>query len=98
MPVVQQTPTFKAWHESLTDAKAKAAIAYRLTKMGLGLMGDVKSLGEGLHEAREHIGPGYRLYFTYQGRTIVVMLCGSDKSDQKRTISKARAMLKEAEK
>jgi putative addiction module killer protein len=41
------------------------------------------------------LGPGYRLYFTIRRKTIVFILCGGDKSTQKKDIRRARAMAKE---
>ncbi len=38
-------------------------------------------------------GPGYRLYFTREGADIVVLLCGGDKSAQRRDIERARNMV-----
>jgi putative addiction module killer protein len=46
-------------------------------------------------ELRIDYGPGYRLYFTRRGRTVVFLLCGSDKSTQASDIKQAIAMAKE---
>lgn len=35
-------------------------------------------------------GPGLRVYFAEDGDTIVVLLCGGDKSTQSKDIEKAR--------
>jgi putative addiction module killer protein len=34
-------------------------------------------------------GPGYRLYFTQRGKTLVILLCGGDKSTQASDIKQA---------
>ena len=34
-------------------------------------------------------GPGYRVYFKDTGKTIIVLLCGGDKSTQSKDIKKA---------
>lgn len=54
--------------------------------MADGNLGDVKALGEGLSEARIDYGPGYRIYFMQQGRQLIILLCGGDKSSQARDI------------
>ncbi len=38
-------------------------------------------------------GPGYRVYFTHRGTSIVLLLCGGDKKSQQRDIAKARQLL-----
>ena len=40
-------------------------------------------------------GPGYRLYFTRRGLTVVLLLCGGDKKTQAADIRRAQAMAKE---
>jgi putative addiction module killer protein len=49
-----------------------------------------KSLGRGLWETRIHYGPGYRLYYVRRGQSVIVLLCGGDKSSQGRDIKTAR--------
>ena len=49
---------------------------------GGGQPGDVMPVGEGVSELRIDYGPGYRVYFKRQGRTVVVLLAGGDKRTQ----------------
>lgn len=58
-------------------------------------MGDVKFF-DGIGELRVDHGPGYRVYFVQRGGTIIILLCGGDKSSQSRDIKKALEMAKEA--
>lgn len=44
----------------------------------------------GISELRVDVGPGYRVYYTYQGSDLVLLLAGGDKSSQKRDIDRAR--------
>ena len=62
----------------------------------MGNLGDVKSLGDGISEVRIHHGPGYRVYFTRRGYTVIVLLCGGDKGSQSRDIDLAKALAKDA--
>ena len=62
--------------------------------MADGNMGDAKPVGDGLSEARIDYGPGYRVYFMQQGRQLVVLLCGGDKSSQTRDIKQAKQIAK----
>jgi putative addiction module killer protein len=85
---------FKTWLRRL-EPKARARVLIRLNRMEDGNLGDVKSLGRGLSEARITFGPGYRLYFTRKGTEIVLLLWGGDKGGQQRDIARARLMLDE---
>jgi len=41
----------------------RATIAARLLRLELGLFGDSKRIGDGLHELRIDHGPGWRVYY-----------------------------------
>jgi putative addiction module killer protein len=60
-----------------------------------GNFGDVKPVGGGVSEMRVDYGAGYRVYFKQTGKTIVLLLCGGDKSTQARDISIAKDLAKE---
>lgn len=87
-----QTPLFANWFTGLRDRKAQSKIAGRIARIELGLMGDVKSLGDGVSEVRIDFGPGYRLYFTRRGEQLIILLVGGDKSSQQRDIAKAKEL------
>lgn len=94
---VRQTAEFASWLRALRDGQAQKRIAQRLVRVQAGLLGDVKPVGEGVSELRIPHGPGYRLYFIQRGNTLVILLCGGDKSSQARDIAKAKKMAKEFE-
>lgn len=85
-----QSSVFAAWLRGLNDEGAKAHILRRISSAELGHFGDCKSVGEGMSERRIHHGPGYRLYFIRRGSTVYVLLCGGNKSTQKRDIQAAK--------
>lgn len=87
-----QTAEFAEWLDGLTDESAQRRIAMRIVRMEAGLMGDVKSVGDGVSEARIDHGPGYRLYFTIRNRQLIILLVGGDKGSQARDIAKAKGM------
>ena len=89
---IVETPGFKAWREALPDQRAQSRIAGRIARVALGLIGDARSVGGGVSELRIDHGPGYRLYFTRRGRTLVIPLCGGDKRSQSRDIRQAQSM------
>lgn len=84
---------FTEWLQALTDRQARARIRARLARVETGNMGDCKPLRHGVQELRIDHGPGYRVYLSRQGAVLVLLLCGSDKGDQRREIANAIAYL-----
>jgi len=81
---------FAEWFESLRDIKAQARIIARLNRVAAGNLGDYRSLGDSVFELKIDYGPGYRVYFGQIGKTIILLLCGGDKSTQNRDIRQAK--------
>jgi putative addiction module killer protein len=81
---------FRDRFSDLADARAKARIDTAIRKLERGLSPDVKSVGEGLHEARIDYGPGYRVYFGNDGADLVILLLCGDKRTQARDIVAAQ--------
>ena len=55
-------------------------IRARLDRVELGNFGTAKFLGEGVSELKIDHGPGYRVYYAMNGKTVVLLLIGGDKS------------------
>lgn len=68
----------------------QAAVMIALERIENGSVGLLKPVGSGVQEARIHRGPGYRVYLGLDGPIMVVLLCGGDKSTQKRDVALAR--------
>ena len=92
---LKETDTFQEWRTRLKDERAKGAIAARLNRLVHGHIGDAKPVGDGVSELRIHHGPGYRIYFRKRGNTIIVLLCGGNKSTQARDIRTAKRLAQE---
>ena len=92
---LKQTETFRKWRLRLKDERARAMIASRLDRLAYGHAGDAEPVGQGISELRIHYGPGYRIYFQRRGDTIIVLLCGGDKSTQTKDINAAKLLVKE---
>ncbi|TKT79972.1 type II toxin-antitoxin system RelE/ParE family toxin [Aquamicrobium sp. LC103] len=92
---VRKTAVFTKWLDGLRDRNARIRIATRIRRMETGNPGDVKAVGEGVSEMRITYGPGYRVYFVRDGETVVILLCGGDKSSQSSDITQAKRMAKE---
>ena len=86
---VRMTERFERWLKKLKDRQARAHIQIRLRRATLGNFGDVKSVGGGVFEMRLQHGPGYRLYYVWRGKAVIVLLVGGDKSMQEMDIRQA---------
>ena len=80
---------FNEWMDSLRDRKARAKIRTRIGRVRLGNLGNCAPVGGGVMELKVDYGPGYRVYFGQVGTTLVILLCGGDKSSQPEDIRKA---------
>ena len=86
---IRKTEVYAKWLDGLRDVHARARVLVRVERLATGNPGDVKPVSEGVSELRIDYGPGYRVYFKKQGRTIVVLLAGGDKRTQSRDIETA---------
>ena len=92
---VFHTEVFEHWLKALRDHRARASILSRLRRMEEGNFGDHRSVGGNVSELRVNAGQGYRVYYTIRRNTVAVLLCGGDKSGQRRDIQRARRMAAE---
>jgi putative addiction module killer protein len=81
---------FTEWFHAIQNTRTQTRIRGRLDRLEKGNFGDCESVGSGVFELRLHFGPGYRIYFGEVDRTIVLLLCGGDKSTQARDIQRAK--------
>ena len=82
---------FIEWLESIQDQRTRRRIRARLEQLKLGNFGDYRPVGDGIFELRLNFGPGYRVYFGQINITIVLLLCGGDKSSQPQDIEHAKS-------
>ena len=94
---IRQTEAFGAWMRDLRDTQGRAVIARRIERMAAGNFGDHQSVGGGVSELRVQFGPGYRVYYTLWGKELVMLLCGGDKSSQRKDIARARSLAAQLE-
>jgi putative addiction module killer protein len=80
---------FTEWELRL-GKDVQAIVSVRLARIRGGNFGDSKTVGDGVFELRIQYGPGYRIYYGKKGKTIVILLCGGDKSTQKKDIKRAK--------
>ncbi len=92
---ILKTDSFDKWLKKLKDKKAKAIIQVSINRLIEENIGKTRSLGEGIHEKKINYGPGYRLYFINHNQSIIVLLCGGNKSTQQSDIKQAKIIAKE---
>ena len=87
------------WFDDLKDVVGKTRIEGRIVRASFGNFGDWKSVtdAKGVFEMRENYGPGYRIYYSIIGQKIILLLAGSTKRDQDRTIKKAKEYMADYE-
>jgi putative addiction module killer protein len=91
---LRRSRDFDIWLRDLLDHQAKAKVLVRLTRAGLGNLGDWGAVGSGVSEMRIHCGAGYRVYFVRNNMTIY-LLTGGSKDSQRRDIERAKELAKE---
>lgn len=82
---------FLMWLNDINDPVTRLRIRRRLDRVEQGNFGDCESIGGGVSELRLFFGSGYRIYFAEWDDVIVILLCGGDKSSQKKDIKLAKA-------
>ena len=55
----------------------------------------MRPIGKGLSDLRLDVGPGYRVYYLQDADTLVLLLCGGDKSTQQKDIEEAHDLAEE---
>ncbi len=80
---------FRGWLETL-DLPVKARVQARVLRFEMGNLGDHKSVGGGVWEARMMFGAGYRIYFGKDAHSAIVLLVGGVKSSQSQDIYRAK--------
>ena len=89
MFIIKTIPEFDAWLDGLKDRTTRLRLSRRLDKAQRGSLGDIKPVGDGVFEMREHFGPGWRMYYIQRNNVLIVMLGGGSKSTQAGDITKA---------
>src|ERR1700676_2470337 len=79
---------FRRWFDDL-DEHAAALVTIAIDRLGEGNTSNAKPLGEGVSELRINRGPGYRIYFGWDGKVLVILLGGGTKRRQQSDIQTA---------
>lgn len=80
---------YTQWIEGINDLRAISRIDMRLNRAMEGNFGDHKYEREGIWAMRLDCGPGYRLYYTFEQKEIILLIVGGDKKSQTSDINRA---------
>ena len=86
---VRKTGDYRDWIDTLKDRAGRARVLMRVDRLIHGNPGSHRDLTEGVSELKVDVGPGYRVYYSLRGQTLLLLLVGGDKSSQKQDIAKA---------
>ena len=83
---------FKEWFDRF-DITTRSRIRTYIDRIAFGGgKKNIKNLGQGVFEIKINFPPGYRIYFGEDGKAIILLLIGGDKSSQKKDIKKAKEL------
>src|SRR5215468_12078838 len=80
---------YQGWLDELKDLRGRVAIQRRIDRIAKGNFGDHRFCRDGVWELRIQFGPGYRVYYGRERKTVVVLLCGGSKRTQSADITPA---------
>ena len=73
----------------LSDRRARAAVLRRIDRIMEGNIGERRFVGDGVWELKIDVGPGYRVYYAQEGKTVFLLLCAGSKRTQREDIARA---------
>jgi len=82
--IIKKTAIYRKWYAGIRKKKDKElvrAIRKKLKQLRRGNFQGARP-ERGVFEMAIDYGPGYRLYFMANGKVVVILLCGGDKSTQ----------------
>ena len=87
------TSPFQRWYSSL-DNQAAYKVSNALMRLEMGNTSNIKWF-DGLGEYRINWGPGYRVYLVQEGKRLIILFGGGDKSSQKKDLVQAKKLIAE---
>lgn len=86
---IAKTDEYRAWIDGLKDRAGRARVLMRVDRLIHGNAGATRNLTEGVSELKIDVGPGYRVYYSLRGTTLLLLIAGGDKATQEKDIAKA---------
>jgi putative addiction module killer protein len=86
--ISEDSSPFRRWFDDL-DVQAASSVTVAIERLAEGNPSNVKPNGEGAAELKINRGPGYRVYFGWDGKVLVILLGGGTKRRQQNDIEAA---------
>jgi putative addiction module killer protein len=80
---------YLSWINELKDRAGRSRVLIRVDRLIHGNLGLHRNLTEGVSELKIDVGPGYRVYYSFRGGKLLLLLGGGAKSTQNKDIEKA---------
>jgi putative addiction module killer protein len=80
---------YLSWINDLKDRAGRSRVLMRVDRLIHGNPGLHRNLTEGVSELKIDVGPGYRVYYSFRGDKLLLLLGGGTKSTQNKDIKKA---------
>jgi putative addiction module killer protein len=80
---------YLSWINELKDRAGRSRVLIRVDRLIHGNPGLHRNLIEGVSELKIDVGPGYRVYYSFRGGKLLLLLGGGAKSTQNKDIEKA---------
>jgi putative addiction module killer protein len=80
---------YLSWINELKDRAGRSRVLIRVDRLIHGNPGLHRNLTEGVSELKIDVGPGYRVYYSFRGGKLLLLLGGGAKSTQNKDIEKA---------
>ena len=86
---IEKTNEYRNWIDGLKDQAGRSRVLMRIDRLIHGNTGNYRNLTQGVSELKVDVGPGYRVYYSKRGDSLLLLLAGGDKATQARDIAKA---------
>jgi putative addiction module killer protein len=83
------TDEYQAWIDELKDRAGRSRVLIRVDRLIHGNPGQHRNLTEGVSELKIDSGPGYRVYYSFRGDHLLLLLAGGNKATPNKDIDKA---------
>ena len=71
---MKESAVYRDWINSPSDLAARARIQVRVDRLVHGNPGTHRQLADGVTELKIDFGPGYRVYYTIRGTSLLLLL------------------------